>query len=105
MDSAAFALTVRRAEAEGKASKGPSAATSIIKYAAAKLNQERTELTVEALGLQGLGWEGEGFSAGEVGAPAFDAAGQGQLDRGRHQRDQSSPTAHREAETAKAHRG
>ena len=68
MDSAAFQLTVRRAEAEGKASKGPSAATSIIKYAAAKLNQERTELTVEALGLQGLGWEGDSFSAGEVGA-------------------------------------
>src|SRR3990167_3904787 len=68
MDQAAFALTVSRAEAEGKASKGPSAATSIIKYAAAKLNQERTELTVEALGLQGLGWEGEAFSAGEIGA-------------------------------------
>eukprot|EP01035_Chromulina_nebulosa_P001520 gene1520-2037_t len=68
MDAAAFALTIRRAEQEAKASKGPSAATSIIKYAAAKLNQERTELTVEALGLQGLGWEGEQFSAGEIGA-------------------------------------
>ena len=68
MDSAAFQLTVRRAEVEGKASKGPSAATSIIKYAAAKLNQDRTELTIEALGLQGLGWEGEAFSAGEIGA-------------------------------------
>jgi alkylation response protein AidB-like acyl-CoA dehydrogenase len=68
MDSAAFQLTVRRAEAEGKASKGPSAATSIIKYAAAKLNQDRTELTVEALGLQGLGWEGESFQPGEIGA-------------------------------------
>ena len=68
MDQHAFMLTIRRAEAEAKASKGPSAATSIIKYAAAKLNQERTELTVEALGLQGLGWEGESFSAGEIGA-------------------------------------
>ncbi len=68
MDSAAFTLTVRRAEAEAKASKGPSAATSIIKYAAAKLNQERTELTVEALGLQGLGWEGDSFKPDEVAA-------------------------------------
>ena len=68
MDQHAFMLTVRRAEIEARASKGPSAATSIIKYAAAKLNQERTELTIEALGLQGLGWEGEGFKPGEIGA-------------------------------------
>ncbi len=68
MDQHAFLLTVRRAEAEAKASKGPSAATSIIKYAAAKLNQERTELTVQALGLQGLGWEGDAFKPGEVAA-------------------------------------
>jgi alkylation response protein AidB-like acyl-CoA dehydrogenase len=66
MDQHAFMLTIRRAEAESKAGSGPSAATSIIKYAAAKLNQERTELLVEAMGLQGLGWEGEGFSAGEL---------------------------------------
>ncbi len=61
MDAKAFALTVRRAEAESKASRGPSAATSIIKYAAAKLNQDKCELMVEAMGTQGLGWEGEGF--------------------------------------------
>jgi len=61
MYAKAFALTVRRAEAESKAAKGPSAATSIIKYAAAKLNQDRSELMIEALGTQGLGWEGEGF--------------------------------------------
>ena len=61
MDAKAFTLTVRRAQAESKAAKGPSAATSIIKYAAAKLNQDKCELMVEALGTQGLGWEGEGF--------------------------------------------
>ena len=61
MDAKAFSLTVRRAEAESKAGNGPSAATSIIKYAAAKLNQDRSELMVEALGTQGLGWEGDGF--------------------------------------------
>jgi len=61
MYAKAFALTVRRAEAESRAAKGPSAATSIVKYAAAKLNQDRSELMVEALGTQGLGWEGEGF--------------------------------------------
>ncbi len=66
MDAHAFMLTVRRAEAESKASKGPSAAVSIIKYAAAKMNQERYELMVEAMGLQGLGWEGEGFAKDEL---------------------------------------
>ncbi|WGM38951.1 acyl-CoA dehydrogenase family protein [Caulobacter sp. NIBR1757] len=68
MDQACFALTIKRAEAESKQGAGPSAATSIIKYAAAKLNQERTELLVESLGLQGLGWEGEGFSNEELGS-------------------------------------
>ena len=40
--------------------------TSIVKYAAAKLNQTKTELQVEAMGHQGLGWEGEGFKPGEI---------------------------------------
>jgi alkylation response protein AidB-like acyl-CoA dehydrogenase len=69
MDAHAFMLTVRRAEAESKQGSGPSAAVSIIKYAAAKMNQERTELLVETLGLQGLGWEGEGFTRDELAAP------------------------------------
>jgi len=68
MDAHAFLLTVRRAEAESKTGSGPSAAVSIIKYAAAKMNQERTELLVESLGLQGLGWEGEGFTPDEIAA-------------------------------------
>ena len=68
MDAHAFMLTVRRAEAESKTGNGPSAAVSIIKYAAAKMNQERTELLVETLGLQGLGWEGQGFTRDEINA-------------------------------------
>lgn len=68
MDARAFALTVRRVEEESKAMKGPSPAVSVIKYMAAKLNQDRTELLVEALGTQGLGWEGEGFDAAGIAA-------------------------------------
>src|SRR5579863_4472480 len=68
MEAKAFALTVRRVEEEAKAGKGVGPAVSIIKYAAAKLNQERFELMVEAMGTQGLGWEGEGFNAGEIAA-------------------------------------
>ncbi|HEY5338669.1 MAG TPA: acyl-CoA dehydrogenase family protein [Rhizomicrobium sp.] len=68
MEARAFALTVRRVEEESKAQKGPSPAVSIIKYAAAKLNQERCELMVEAMGTQGLGWDGEGFTPAETAA-------------------------------------
>jgi alkylation response protein AidB-like acyl-CoA dehydrogenase len=65
MDFQAFYLTLARVAAESRASAGPSAATSIIKYAAATLAQERSELMVEALGSRGLGWEGDGFEPGE----------------------------------------
>jgi alkylation response protein AidB-like acyl-CoA dehydrogenase len=68
MDFQAFGLTIARLGAEARASNGPSAATSIIKYAAATFAQERSELMVEAMGAQGLGWEGEGFSEGELTA-------------------------------------
>jgi alkylation response protein AidB-like acyl-CoA dehydrogenase len=66
MDFRAFYLTLARVAAESSASNGPSAATSIIKYAAASLAQQRGELMVEALGHQGLGWEGEAFTSAEI---------------------------------------
>ncbi|HEY2179404.1 MAG TPA: acyl-CoA dehydrogenase family protein [Caulobacteraceae bacterium] len=65
MDSQAFFLTLSRIAAESRASNGPSAATSIIKYAAASLAQERSELILEALGAKGLGWDGGEFTPGE----------------------------------------
>jgi alkylation response protein AidB-like acyl-CoA dehydrogenase len=68
MEAKAFALTVRRIEEDAKAGKGVGPAVSIIKYAAAKLNQERCELMVEAMGSQGLGWDGEGFNPSEIAA-------------------------------------
>lgn len=63
IESKAFSLTVRRVEQEAKAGKGLGPAASIIKYAAATLNQHKSELMVEALGTQGLGWSGEAFDA------------------------------------------
>jgi len=62
IDLKAFYLTLSRIAAESKASNGPSAATSIIKYAAASLAQQRSELMVETLGHQGLGWEGDEYA-------------------------------------------
>jgi alkylation response protein AidB-like acyl-CoA dehydrogenase len=66
MDFQALGLTIGRTAAESRAGNGPSAATSIIKYAAASFAQERSELMVEAMGSQGLGWEGDGFSGPEL---------------------------------------
>ena len=66
MDFQSFYMTIARVAAESRASNGPSAATSIIKYAAATLAQERSELMVESMGSQGLGWEGDDFTPGEI---------------------------------------
>ena len=66
MDFQSFYMTIARVAAESRASNGPSAATSIIKYAAATLAQERSELMVETMGNQGLGWEGDDFTPGEI---------------------------------------
>ncbi|WP_375286090.1 acyl-CoA dehydrogenase family protein [Sphingomonas sp.] len=66
MDQRAFALTLRRAALEAKGNAGPSAATSIMKNVGARITQDRAELNVEIMGMQGLGWEGEGFSADEL---------------------------------------
>jgi len=66
MENRAFQLTVRRAANEAKANQGPSATSSIMKYAGAKIAQERTELIIEAMGASGLGWEGDGFDREEL---------------------------------------
>jgi alkylation response protein AidB-like acyl-CoA dehydrogenase len=68
MEARAFQLTVRRAADEAKSNQGPSAATSIMKYAGAKIAQERNELLCEAMGTQALGWDGEAYSPAEITA-------------------------------------
>ena len=66
MDQRAFMLTIFRAQAEAKGNQGPSATTSIMKNAGSRLGQERSELLLEIMGSQGLGWEGEGFTKVEL---------------------------------------
>ena len=68
MENRAFQLTMKRAADDARAAKGPSNAAAIMKYAGAKVAQERNELLVEALGHQGLGWAGEGFTEQELAA-------------------------------------
>ena len=66
MDSRAFMLTLRRAALESKSNQGPSAASSIMKNVGARVTQDRAELGIEIMGMNGLGWEGEGFSEDEI---------------------------------------
>ena len=65
IDQRAVAQTVVRAALESKGNSGPSAATSIMKNAFMKATQDRAELTLEVMGHQGLGWEGDAFSEEE----------------------------------------
>jgi alkylation response protein AidB-like acyl-CoA dehydrogenase len=68
MDARAYQLTLRRAAMEGRNHNGPNAATSIMKNAASKIRKDHAELTVEAMGHQGLGWSGDAYSAEEIAA-------------------------------------
>jgi len=68
IEARTFALTMRRSALEAKGGQGPSAASSILKNVGAKITQDRAELTLEIMGMQGLGWEGEGFSEAELQA-------------------------------------
>ncbi|OJU58605.1 MAG: hypothetical protein BGO00_11630 [Alphaproteobacteria bacterium 62-8] len=66
MDAKAFGLTVQRAVSEAKSNQGPSATTSIMKNAGARVAQDRAELLLEIMGYQGLGWSGEGYADLEI---------------------------------------
>jgi alkylation response protein AidB-like acyl-CoA dehydrogenase len=66
MDSMCFGLTVRRSADSAKAGRGPGAESSMFKLYGTELNKRRRELMVCLAGVQGLGWEGEGFTPDEL---------------------------------------
>ncbi|MBT3788371.1 MAG: acyl-CoA dehydrogenase [Alphaproteobacteria bacterium] len=68
MEDLGFQLTLKRVAMEATQGSGPSAASSLFKSYGAKINQDRCELTVEAMGAQGLGWAGDAFSENEISA-------------------------------------
>jgi alkylation response protein AidB-like acyl-CoA dehydrogenase len=68
MDSKAHSLTLARAVAESKGQSGATNAASVLKNSATHVAQTRAELTLEIMGHQGLGWEGEGFANDEIEA-------------------------------------
>jgi len=65
MDARAHSLTLQRAADEAKGNQNPSATTSVMKNSGTWIGQEKAELTVEIMGSQGLGWEGDEYSRDE----------------------------------------
>jgi alkylation response protein AidB-like acyl-CoA dehydrogenase len=66
MDARAHGLTLMRAVAESKGNSEPSNANSVLKNSATHVAQTRAELTLEIMGTQGLGWEGDAFAQEEI---------------------------------------
>jgi alkylation response protein AidB-like acyl-CoA dehydrogenase len=66
IEAKAHQLTLARAVAESKGASGATNAASVLKNAATKVIQDRVELTLEIMGAQGLGWEGEAFTHEEL---------------------------------------
>ena len=66
MDEAAHKLTIRRIMSEAKGNVEVTAVASILKNSATDVAQSRTELLMELMGTQGLGWEGEEYSSDEL---------------------------------------
>jgi alkylation response protein AidB-like acyl-CoA dehydrogenase len=68
MDARAHTLTMQRAAAEAKGNSSPSAVTSIMKNSSTRIGQDKAELTLEIMGAQGLGWEGDDYADEERSA-------------------------------------
>ena len=68
MRSAAFRLTQKRAGEQARDGKTLTDTTSVFKLYGSTLAQDRQEIIVRLMGTQGLGWEGDSFSADEIGA-------------------------------------
>ncbi|MGI9327573.1 MAG: acyl-CoA dehydrogenase family protein [Pseudomonadales bacterium] len=66
MDAKAHALTIARMTAEAKGSMAVTAVASILKNSATNVAQTKSELTLELMGSQGLGWEGAEFTEAEL---------------------------------------
>jgi len=67
MDAQAHGLTIARVRDEAK-NDGATTAASILKNSATNVAQTRAELTLEIMGHQGLGWEGDAFQPDEIQA-------------------------------------
>jgi len=66
IDAKAHSLTLARAVAEAKGNLNPTATTSVMKNSGTQIGQQRSELLLEIMGHQGLGWDGDDFTKEEL---------------------------------------
>jgi alkylation response protein AidB-like acyl-CoA dehydrogenase len=66
MDAKTHALTLARVMAESKEANGATNGASVLKNSATHVAQTRAELTLEIMGAQGLGWDGDDFTREEI---------------------------------------
>ncbi|MGZ6014519.1 MAG: acyl-CoA dehydrogenase family protein [Phenylobacterium sp.] len=66
MDVRTHALTLARVMAESKEANGATNGASVLKNSATHVAQTRAELTLEIMGAQGLGWQGDDFTREEI---------------------------------------
>ncbi|MEE8043089.1 MAG: acyl-CoA dehydrogenase family protein [Pseudomonadales bacterium] len=61
-----YGLTTRRALEESKSGLAPGFLSSLFKYYGTEQNKTKFELLLDVMGLQSLGWQGEGFADDEL---------------------------------------
>jgi len=66
MSAKAHTLTLARVAAEARGKAQVTAAASILKNSATAVAQTRSELALEIMGHQGVGWDGDNFSREEI---------------------------------------
>jgi alkylation response protein AidB-like acyl-CoA dehydrogenase len=66
MDAKIHGLTLARVMAESKEASGATNGASVLKNSATIVAQTRAELTLEIMGAQGLGWQGDTFNQEEI---------------------------------------
>ncbi len=68
MDQLAYSASLRRSMESAKAGRGPGPETSMFKLVVSELSKRRADVRVRLAGVQGLGWEGEGFDESDLEA-------------------------------------
>jgi len=68
IDQLAFNASLRRSTESAKAGRGPGPETSMFKLVVSELSKRRADVRVRLAGVQGLGWEGEGFDENDLEA-------------------------------------
>ena len=68
MNDRAFGLSMRRSGEESRSGRAPTFTSSFFKYYGTEQNKDRYDILTSLLGVQALGWSGDGFADRELAA-------------------------------------